>query len=802
MLLNSNYIILITGTYVVICCYRHRRFELLRRGKPCGAWHRAEVMGDAQITARREMGRRMLGQYTFDDATFHDVAQPVVEAMKNADKVARKAQSVEQHQQHMQRSIAPVLVHVTVWHGQSEGPFLIEVPESVRLVELEKVIEARCGPVLAKSSSNKLYGIDHTGEIVELINSEVFGQYAEMMWCRQWTLHVANDEESLRSLSFAPMARFLFDCYDVDCDGWLGKIELLRLMNDLLLERLDVSELLLMRFVDAEFNRVVKDGSQMDRMQFIGYTCEMVRWARRELRDEFHIRNVFTLLAERAAQTEFPPTEVHTATSGNRVGGVAPLHMGRLGMSVSVPSGALYEAAASGVYKLAAQVIAPSSVSYLSEDDSFKHCGRKRPFVPFSSVVRIEYPAFESGVREAPELGGPQAPAFKRPLALTLPHCFQPELIHQSSMLLGAPHGASHWEHIADGILYEDDDLINEALVEKNSLQVKLPYAGTFCLVTNPDVDENVMAARFFVFANPSLARDEPSTFRVHLAPNLPDHIRQMQLQEEAEWGRSKCVGTSCILYLWHGVRFALRYLDQHGEVTWLGVRCRAEFTIPASRTASSGACGDTRTHNVLKHTLSVGLVAGEGVHGSSIIIAAKRAGIPQHGYRIAFTTLLDADTTRPPKPVFALAERTVFHFSISWAAPKSASASKVDITHYSVELATPNPNGTYKDYSELWCGAGHMHPDFTARLGRRNSQATAKGGDAPSSRDDDGASGRHAALAKAEHPQERFTYLLEVDPSVTGKLRMRCWARGEPATRETQKTLCPTLARGLYLPH
>ena len=117
--------------------------------------------------------------------------------------------------------------------------------------------------------------------------------------------------------------------------------------------------------------------------------------------------------------------------------------------------------------------------------------------------VRIDYPAFEHG-EEPPELGARAAPPFVRPLTAVLPHAFEPETGGESIVMLGAPHGATHWEAI-HAVRYEED-LEREALrLGKEEMRVLIPYAGIFCAFARADdLHDDLTAVR----AHPLIARE------------------------------------------------------------------------------------------------------------------------------------------------------------------------------------------------------------------------------------------------------------------------------------------------------
>ena len=97
------------------------------------------------------------------------------------------------------------------------------------------------------------------------------------------------------------------------------------------------------------------------------------------------------------------------------------------------------------------------------------------------------------------------------------------------------------------------------------------------------------------------LSRSKPSGLRVHLCPELPNQIEEMQLAESSTWGLSTCVGASQALYLTKGVRFRLQFMDQSEEFTWVGVRGHVSFVIPAVEDGGRApAAGDSDSRRIL----------------------------------------------------------------------------------------------------------------------------------------------------------------------------------------------------------
>ena len=109
-----------------------------------------------------------------------------------------------------------------------------------------------------------------------------------------------------------------------------------------------------------------------------------------------------------------------------------------------------------------------------------------------------------------------------------------------------------------------------------------LADAGIFCAFSSRDLPD-VATARFHIFAKPALTRDDANSLRVHLCPERPDQIEEMEFAESSSWGRSLRAGASKIVHLCQGSRFKIGFLGQEAELAWTGLRAEAEFTIPST---------------------------------------------------------------------------------------------------------------------------------------------------------------------------------------------------------------------------
>lgn len=740
----------------------------------------------------------LLAPSSYDESSQDEIALPVRSAILAADKRAAAKLDAEYHARKMMYStMAHVTIRVTVHsrvHSEDEHErrfYMLDVVESIRFLELISVIEARIGDALG---NRKLFGITLVGEVSELMNGETFSLHKTCAWCSQpWDIHVGWERGPLQVEQSARMARFLFDMYDVNGNGRIEHLELLRLHRDLRLDELDCSEQLIERFVDVELARLARlpgghgdDEGGVSLPHFVHYVGEMVPWMRQELLGKTNIRNLHGLIAERATEAVFPPMLVPgVADLGNGRGRGSRLNMGKLGLQVEIPHGALVGSttlreeqnpAASSHCKIALKTFAPSSVSYLLEGMNDAQDQSSQPFVHYQSeIVQIVYPAHDDGVGPFPNPSASRVP-FEKPLTLIIPHCFEPASAGSTCVVLGAPLGSEKWERVdlRDASAVERAASTGRAAChfEADRVHIEVPYSGHFCVMSDPSLDE-VTAVRLHLFAREQVLRDTPATLRLHACPTLPTIEHELELMENSEWGMSDRVALSKVLYLWRGARLEFTYLEQVRTITWHGIRTKCELTIPPSRMDGSARAQaksiatDKEGNLVLNDEIMIRIVEGEGKRGSNVPMVAKRAGILLSGYQLAMCVRLQDITARLPQPELIVTERTAEHFSVQWmggngsGAGTGAGLGSCEVTHYALELAPSKPDGTYMQWDVLWIGAGHASPDFAARVAKRlgnDKEQNSKGLD----------------VAKSD----TFTYVLEVDPNLSGKLRLRSWAQ------------------------
>ena len=233
-------------------------------------------------------------------------------------------------------------------------------------------------------------------------------------------------------------------------------------------------------------------------------------------------------------------------------------------------------------------------------------------------------------------------------------------------------------------------------------------------------------------------------------------------------------------------------YLNFPAVNTW-----QVSFVIP-----TIGAGGrapraeDADKRKILEGSVSMEMLAGIGP-GAKVRQCAKRAGMPIEGIQVPFATRI-RENRIPKAPAFRLRERTPYGFTVAWREPGGTDGfgreAPVEITHYQIEIATTATSGTYFPWQSLWCGPGHESPDARLVIAHRTG-ATANVEKLTKLLEDERAAldefgkpvkvkeklGKKPSAPKSAPASEPlFTYSMPVDPTLFGKLRIRCWAKHE----------------------
>ena len=361
-------------------------------------------------------------------------AQDVVsKTVANADKRATKKRQKDLDERKLKRYNARIALRL-VYHGESASSVhMMETEDGVYLSKLMPAVAERLG----LSGKAKLLWLEKGGETVPLTSQRDFDNFVNEAWCTQpWELHV-HEEKAPPKLELHEQAKALFHRFDTDSSGKIERRELRRMLLELDLSRLHISEKLVDRFVAGEFNKIDIDASGgITLNEFTEYITTMTRWMRDELMQQAHHKAVFATLAARSIETSVPPAAVPPPDES----GVSVVKAPKFDIRVEVPAGALDGVSVGGGSdgadappQLGLSSMAPMRVNWLSEAEE-----RPRNEFAFSPVVRIDYPTAAAGSE-------PQPTKFAKPLTLVMPHCFCPADGRESTVMLGARHGESSW---------------------------------------------------------------------------------------------------------------------------------------------------------------------------------------------------------------------------------------------------------------------------------------------------------------------------------------------------------------------
>jgi len=247
------------------------------------------------------------------------------------------------------------------------------------------------------------------------------------------------------------------------------------------------------------------------------------------------------------------------------------------------------------------------------------------------------------------------------------------------------------------------------------------------------------------------------------------------------------------LLNLYQGAKLELSYDGQSRIIMWHGSRVQTAitFTPPASSLGDPGGLPPSFESAILFDVLE-----GDGRRGGRAQAVAKRAGLNITGNRLPFA-LVPRQPLRPNPPRdFVLVERNQWEAILRWRASEPHEGHDDPHTGmYALELSVPGASGTYGPFFEIWQGPGDaplvlacMAPEPGSEPEPpKTTQAVWKG--AGSSKDSKDApppmatasSTDSAGSGAAETPEGTvFEYILFCDSGLHGRLRLRCWSRGE----------------------
>ena len=174
-----------------------------------------------------------------DGATAEDIAEPVEKAVAQADREQRRDDIRRVAERNMVKPNTSMKVKVVI--HQHQGPsrnFLFTVAHSIRYVDFDQAIVARCGDALP--ATHGYYWVDERNDVVPLDNQPDLTQFVFTMWCAQpWVIHAIDTSgkpensaayesliNSVRLFACEKAARLLFQRFDVNQNGRIERREL------------------------------------------------------------------------------------------------------------------------------------------------------------------------------------------------------------------------------------------------------------------------------------------------------------------------------------------------------------------------------------------------------------------------------------------------------------------------------------------------------------------------------------------------------------------------------------------------
>ena len=128
--------------------------------------------------------------------------------------------------------------------GGATSFHLLETQAGVYLNKLSAQIQEMLG---LKKKECELLWLNKGGDTIHLTSQRTFDEFQDAEWCTApWVLHVhttpAQKGEKQRKITLDTSAKALFDRYDIDGSGHIDRSELARMLKEIDLEQLGVSD--------------------------------------------------------------------------------------------------------------------------------------------------------------------------------------------------------------------------------------------------------------------------------------------------------------------------------------------------------------------------------------------------------------------------------------------------------------------------------------------------------------------------------------------------------------------------------
>ena len=207
------------------------------------------------VEAREVLLKTMAGERAEWNRVMHEepASAEVKKALAATDKSAKDARYKELEARKMRKFNCKIALHVLFHEVQGERVAVMEIEDGIYLNKLVPMVQQR----LVVSSKLRLLWLTATGETVPLTSQREFDNFTRECWCTMpWVLHAYEDtKETVQGINLVDESKALFERFDIDNSGTISRAELGHMLKELDLERLQVSEKLLERFIAKEFAR-------------------------------------------------------------------------------------------------------------------------------------------------------------------------------------------------------------------------------------------------------------------------------------------------------------------------------------------------------------------------------------------------------------------------------------------------------------------------------------------------------------------------------------------------------------------
>lgn len=181
--------------------------------------------------------------------------------------------------------------HAAAPGREGEHACLLEVLDSIRLPELQQLVDDQFGARLQKGGGKRRHlrpmWVKSSGEAVPIDSQRTLHAWLDDNWCSHPVrLHLLDEATATsQALDLADQASAVFEQHDEDGSGSIDAAELTHMLQELLRQSVPgCSERLVRHWVEAEFTQADTDGNgTLDFDEFCRLFNKLSEWSRRQL---------------------------------------------------------------------------------------------------------------------------------------------------------------------------------------------------------------------------------------------------------------------------------------------------------------------------------------------------------------------------------------------------------------------------------------------------------------------------------------------------------------------------------------